>query len=100
LDEDEKDDKMLVDIISNAIDVMLYTNFIIIRNSFDGISPPHFYGELAKTDEGCQLLKEKGHFRDFAKFIREHGLESRDTSVIAKLKSVLWAVVSTKSYLL
>ncbi|GBC19604.2 hypothetical protein RIR_jg41870.t1 [Rhizophagus irregularis DAOM 181602=DAOM 197198] len=59
---------------------------------FDGISPPHFYGELAKTNEGCQLLREKGHFREFAKFVRAHKLESRDASGIAKLKSVLWTV--------
>ncbi|RIA92645.1 Rapamycin-insensitive companion of mTOR, N-term-domain-containing protein [Glomus cerebriforme] len=59
---------------------------------FDGISPPHFYGELAKTNEGCQLLREKGHFREFANFVREHKSESRDKASIAKLKSILWAI--------
>ncbi|CAI2163170.1 13482_t:CDS:10 [Funneliformis geosporum] len=71
IDDDEKDVKM---------------------QSFDGISPPHFYGELAKTKEGCRLLREKGHFHEFANFVRAHRLESRDKSVIMKLKSVLWAV--------
>lgn len=59
---------------------------------FDGTSPAHFYGELTKTDEGCQLLREKGHFREFANFIREHGMERRDNKIISKLKSILWAV--------
>ena len=61
--------------------------------SFDGIVPPHFYGVMAKTDEGCQVLQEKGHFSEFAAFIRRHGLESEDQDLILKLKSVLWAVV-------
>lgn len=54
--------------------------------------PPHFYGELTKTPEGCQLLQRKGHFAEFAHFIRQHGAESSDSELINKLKSVLWAV--------
>ena len=57
-------------------------------------APSHFYGELAKTDLGCEVLREKGHFIEFADFIRQHGLESEDLDIIHKLKSVLWAVVS------
>ncbi|KAJ3479559.1 hypothetical protein NLI96_g8977 [Meripilus lineatus] len=60
--------------------------------TLDGIVPPHFYGVMAKTDLGCQVLQEKGHFGEFAAFIRRHGLESDDQEVIQKLKSVLWAV--------
>ncbi|CAG8483702.1 13104_t:CDS:10, partial [Acaulospora colombiana] len=59
---------------------------------FDGMSPAHFYGELTKTEEGCQLLREKEHFREFANFIRDHGMERRDMAIISKLKSILWAV--------
>ncbi|KAJ3921151.1 Rapamycin-insensitive companion of mTOR, N-term-domain-containing protein [Lentinula edodes] len=59
---------------------------------FEGTVPPHFYGEMAKTELGCQVLQEKGHFGDFAQFIRQHGHESEDTELIMKLKSVLWAV--------
>ncbi|PWN49565.1 hypothetical protein IE53DRAFT_388192 [Violaceomyces palustris] len=59
---------------------------------FDGTAPPHFYGELAKTEEGCQILDEKGHFSEFAHFIRQHGMEHSDAELIVKLKSVLWAV--------
>lgn len=62
-------------------------------SAFDGAVPPHFYGEMAKTDLGCQILQEKGHFTEFAQFIRQHGTESDDTDLIMKLKSILWAVV-------
>ncbi|EMD39883.1 hypothetical protein CERSUDRAFT_112137 [Gelatoporia subvermispora B] len=60
--------------------------------NFDGIVPPHFYGVMAKTDLGCQVLQEKGHFSEFSLFIRMHGLENEDQDLIMKLKSVLWAV--------
>ncbi|KAI0643109.1 Rapamycin-insensitive companion of mTOR, N-term-domain-containing protein [Trametes meyenii] len=60
--------------------------------AFEGIVPPHFYGVMAKTELGCEVLQEKGHFAEFAHFIRRHGLESEDQEVILKLKSVLWAV--------
>ncbi|KAG8812201.1 hypothetical protein FRC17_002142 [Serendipita sp. 399] len=59
---------------------------------FDGIAPPHFYGEMVKTELGCQVLAEKGHFSDFTHFIRQHGFDSEDSDIILKLKSVLWAV--------
>ena len=48
---------------------------------------------MAKTDLGCEVLQDKGHFADFAHFIRRHGLESEDQDLILKLKSILWAVV-------
>lgn len=66
---------------------------IVLRIS-DDIVPPHFYGVMAKTDLGCQVLQEKGHFSEFAQFIRDHGQESDNQEIILKLKSVLWAVVS------
>ena len=55
--------------------------------------PSHFYGELVKTAEGRMILEAKGHFQEFADFIRAHGMEDEDLELIAKLKSVLWAVV-------
>ncbi|KAG8875681.1 hypothetical protein FRB97_004816 [Tulasnella sp. 331] len=61
--------------------------------------PPHFYGEMAKTELGCQVLSDKGHFAEFAHFIRQHGLESEDLDVIVKLKSVLWAVGSVGAHI-
>jgi rapamycin-insensitive companion of mTOR len=60
--------------------------------------PPHFYGEMSKTELGRAILQEKGHFVEFAEFIRLHGLESEDKEIIMKLKSILWAVVGSRWY--
>lgn len=60
--------------------------------AFEGTVPPHFYGEMSKTELGCQILQEKGHFSDFSQFIRQHGHEQKDIEIIMKLKSILWAV--------
>ncbi|KAJ7505263.1 Rapamycin-insensitive companion of mTOR, N-term-domain-containing protein [Mycena galericulata] len=60
--------------------------------AFEGTVPPHFYGEMAKTDLGCQILQDKGHFAEFSEFIRLHSNESEDTELILKLKSILWVV--------
>ena len=67
-----------------------------VHSAFDGTVPPHFYGEMSKTELGCQILQEKGHFTDFSQFIRRHSHESEDTDLIMKLKSILWAVVSAR----
>lgn len=56
------------------------------------MTPPHFYGELTKTTEGCDLLREKGHFQIFADFIRSYSMENRDPDIVRNLKAVLWAV--------
>jgi rapamycin-insensitive companion of mTOR len=54
--------------------------------------PLHFYGELTKTEEGCKILEEKGHFNEFAQFITTCKDEDVDMEIITKLKSCLWAV--------
>lgn len=48
---------------------------------------------MAKTELGCQVLHQKGHFVEFAHFIKKHGLEQEDPDIILKLKSIVWAVV-------
>ena len=48
---------------------------------------------MAKTELGCQILHEKGHFSEFALFIRQHVGEKEDPELILKLKSILWTVV-------
>ncbi|KAI0697900.1 Rapamycin-insensitive companion of mTOR, N-term-domain-containing protein [Cytidiella melzeri] len=58
----------------------------------DSIVPPHFFGVMAKTELGCRVLAEKGHFPEFAQFIRKHGFESEDQEIVLRLKSALWAV--------
>ena len=54
--------------------------------------PRHFYGEITLTEEGCQLLRHKGHFEMFCNYIEENGLLCNDTEVLVKLKGCLWAV--------
>ncbi|KIM94882.1 hypothetical protein OIDMADRAFT_134612 [Oidiodendron maius Zn] len=58
----------------------------------DAHVPPHFYKELTRTDEGCKLLRSKGHFEEFANTIREYGMLSDDPEMILKVKGCLWAV--------
>ncbi|KOS21189.1 Protein ste16 [Escovopsis weberi] len=58
----------------------------------DSHIPPHFYRELTRTQEGCKLLSDKGHFEEFANTIREHGMQSGDPELIIKVKGCLWAV--------
>ncbi|KAG4301192.1 hypothetical protein PCK1_002502 [Pneumocystis canis] len=67
-------------------------------NDFNGIIPPHFYGEIIKTSEGCQLLKNKGHFEHFASKIFNHKDEDEDKNIIFQLKSSLWAVGNIGSH--
>ena len=57
------------------------------------MAPTHFFGELTKTPEGCQLLRERGIVAEFAEIIRLHGMETDDQPVMTNVKSVLWALV-------
>ncbi|MCJ1424815.1 hypothetical protein MMC29_002703 [Sticta canariensis] len=57
-----------------------------------GIVPPHFYRELTRTVEGCHLLKESGHFGEFAATIRDSWAEAEDREIMLKVKGCLWAV--------
>lgn len=58
----------------------------------DSHVPPHFYRELTRTEEGCKLLSDKGHFDEFAATIREHGMQCDDPEMMVKVKGCLWAV--------
>lgn len=58
----------------------------------DSHVPPHFYRELTRTEEGCRLLRDKGHFREFVDTIYEHGMQSGDEEMLVKVKGCLWAV--------
>ncbi|KAK3637380.1 hypothetical protein LTR56_013730 [Elasticomyces elasticus] len=60
-------------------------------SDFGGV-PPHFYRELTRTAEGCELLKAKGHFEEFAANIQDYALEAEDPETILKVKGCLWAV--------
>ena len=59
----------------------------------DSHVPPHFYRELTRTEEGCKLLKDKGHFGEFVATIQEYGMQhTDDNDILTKLKGCLWAV--------
>ncbi|OAP60237.1 hypothetical protein AYL99_05239 [Fonsecaea erecta] len=57
-----------------------------------GIAPPHFYRELARTHEGCKLLKQSGHFYEFSSTIRDFNLDEEDPEILTKVKGCMWAV--------
>lgn len=57
-----------------------------------GTVPPHFYRELTRTVEGCQLLRDSGHFEAFVASIRESWFEHEDPEIMLKVKGCLWAV--------
>lgn len=57
-----------------------------------GFVPPHFYRELARTKEGCKLLKQSGHFNDFTYSIRDFRLDEEDPEALTRVKGCLWAV--------
>jgi rapamycin-insensitive companion of mTOR len=57
-----------------------------------GIVPPHFYRELARTEEGCRLLEKSGHFHDFASVVRGFELDEEDGETLTKIKGCLWAI--------
>ncbi|OQO07825.1 hypothetical protein B0A48_06616 [Cryoendolithus antarcticus] len=57
-----------------------------------GYVPPHFYRELTRTVEGCELLRGKSHFEEFAATIQDFCTESSDPEIILKVKGCLWAV--------
>ena len=57
-----------------------------------GLVPPHFYRELARTAEGCRLLRQSGHFNEFATIIKDFLLTDEDHEGLVKVKGCLWAV--------
>ncbi len=57
-----------------------------------GTVPPHFYRELTRTVEGCQLLQESGHFEAFVLNIKDFWSEHEDPEMMLKVKGSLWAV--------
>ncbi|KAJ3178983.1 hypothetical protein HDU87_003252 [Geranomyces variabilis] len=71
------------------------TEEVDLSRDKDGVAPPHFYGELARTQEGTELLRSKGHFSDFTNLIRrrrENGWAGVQPADVLHLKGVLWAV--------
>ncbi|KAL8924438.1 MAG: hypothetical protein Q9208_004046 [Pyrenodesmia sp. 3 TL-2023] len=63
-----------------------------LRPQDNGSLPPHFYRELTRTQEGCGLLRDSGHFDDFVMTITDLWSEDMDLDGLVKLKGCLWAV--------
>lgn len=63
-----------------------------MRSQDYAIVPPHFYRELTRTVEGCKLLKESGHFGEFAATIQDSWSAYEDQEIMLKVKGCLWAV--------
>ncbi|CCJ31370.1 unnamed protein product [Pneumocystis jirovecii] len=83
----------------NYVENRLSLAFLLTNNNdIDSLIPPHFYGEIIKTFEGCQLLKNKGHFEHFASYIFNHKDEYEDKNIILQLKSSLWAIGNIGSH--
>ena len=57
-----------------------------------GTVPPHFYRELTRTVEGCQLLRDSGHFEAFVANIKDFWSEHEDPETMLKIKGSLWAI--------
>jgi rapamycin-insensitive companion of mTOR len=62
-----------------------------------GVVPPHFYRELTRTEEGCKLLAQTGHFDQFVATIEDFQLDEEDAESIVKVKGCLWAVANVGS---
>ncbi|BFZ56514.1 hypothetical protein PYCC9005_003561 [Savitreella phatthalungensis] len=55
--------------------------------------PYHFYGELAKTDEGCRLLKSKGHLPAYVDILEtDWSSPHRNDEEVCAAKAALWAI--------
>jgi hypothetical protein len=56
--------------------------------------PPHFYGELAKTLQGGELLAASGHIPHFTAVLRD---KSADISALQR-RAALWVLVRSPSF--
>ena len=82
----------LVDPDDQANRISLFDDAEVEADFHDSHVPPHFYRELTRTQEGCKLLSDKGHFEEFVATIRAHGMQSKDPELVTKVKGCLWAV--------
>ncbi|GAA5853920.1 hypothetical protein JCM9279_007602 [Rhodotorula babjevae] len=59
---------------------------------FDGTPPAHFYGELARTAEGCDILRDSERMDDLVDVVHMHEESALERTYVVELKSVLWAI--------
>ncbi|GAA5937590.1 TORC2 complex subunit TSC11 [Sporobolomyces koalae] len=89
---EERNYQYMVNLELSMAAAMQPDHMVLAPTLFDGTPPSHFYGELVKTAEGCDILEDSGHFLRFCDVIRQHAEHDLDPDYIAQLKSVLWAV--------
>ena len=54
--------------------------------------PVHFYGQLCKTAEGCNLIKKRGYVLELSQTIKSWTTLQTAEEVMT-LKAALWAIV-------
>lgn len=73
--------------------VTIFSHSLLTKSSSaESFIPSHFYRELTRTQKGCDFLRSEGHFQEFVKVIRVHGMEYQDTEIMNSLKAALYAV--------
>lgn len=53
--------------------------------------PPHLYGQLARTDAGCQYLQELRMLPEWVSLLRGDQFEAYDAHMLHQIKAALWA---------
>ncbi|GAA6063262.1 hypothetical protein JCM10212_004996 [Sporobolomyces blumeae] len=89
---EERNYRYMVDLELSLAGALQTDIGVLPLTNFDGTPPPHFYGQLVKTIEGCEILEDSGHFIRFCDLIRQHADLCLEPDYIVQLKSVLWAV--------
>lgn len=56
-----------------------------------GPIPPHLYGQLARTEAGCQYLKELRVLPEWVSLLQCDQLEAYDAHILHQVKAALWA---------
>ncbi|KAL6050423.1 Peptidyl-prolyl cis-trans isomerase fkbp11 [Balamuthia mandrillaris] len=63
--------------------------------------PPHFYGELARTEPGCSVLRESGHIPSMVRRLQSgQGSSLSSRAILWALVLVFLAMLSFLSYIL
>lgn len=55
------------------------------------VVPPHLYGQLAKTEEGCAYLEEQQILPGLLAVLQAHATEAHNATALLHVKAVLWA---------
>ena len=64
-----------------------------VRDFTHGGVAPHLYGCLARTEEGCQLLRTSGHVHEFVDVVRNTDQDALQSPMMfLQFKACLWAL--------